>query len=344
MQQDIIFPSGTVSYYFQRSVKDLLQLYAREHAVFVTEEHIAALYPYIFNERNVLLLPSGESSKSIENIAMLAERLLGMEATRKTMLIGVGGGMITDITGFLASVYMRGVRFGFVPTSLLAMVDAAIGGKNGVNLGLHKNILGSIRQPEFILYDTPLLQTLPEEEWSNGFAEIIKYACLFDTALYDELSANTLSYYMNDVAALNDVVMRCVWWKNKVVTEDEQEKSIRKLLNFGHTMAHAIENLYTLPHGKAVAIGMVVAVTISEDMGCIEHGISLKLKELLQRYKLPTDIRIDTGSVMEILKMDKKRSGDAIDYILLTKIGSPVIQTIPLKVIEKALSAYESNH
>jgi 3-dehydroquinate synthase len=344
MQQDIIFPSGTVRYYFQRSIEELLELYAMEHIVFVTDEHIAALHPTIFNEKNVLLLPSGESSKSIENIAMLADRLLVMEATRKMVLIGVGGGVVTDITGFLASVYMRGVRFGFVPTSLLAMVDAAIGGKNGVNLGLHKNILGIIRQPEFILYDTQLLQTLPEEEWSNGFAEIIKYACLFDAELYDELTENTLVYYLNNAAALDNVIMRCVGWKNKVVAEDEQEKGIRKLLNFGHTMAHAIENLYALPHGRAVAIGMVVAVTISEETGCMEKGISLKLKELLQRYKLPTNIGIEAGKVMEILKMDKKRNGNAIDYILLTKIGSPVIQSIPLMVIEKALSAYESNH
>jgi 3-dehydroquinate synthase len=344
MQQQVQFPSGTVNYYLNSSVDELSKICDIDKAVFVTDEHIAQLYPNIFTGRKLLVVPAGEPSKDLSTISSLSEQLILTGAARNSILIGIGGGVVTDITGFLASVYMRGLKFGFVPTSLLAMVDAAIGGKNGVNLGLHKNILGTIRQPEFILYDTSFLQSLPDEEWSNGFAEIIKYACIFDAVLFEELEENSIAFYKNDAAALEDVIARCVAWKNKTVAEDEQEKGIRKLLNFGHTAAHAIENLCTLPHGKAVSIGMAIACKLSEHVTGLDAAITQRLEQLLLRYGLPINISLDATRVMEILKADKKRKDDSIDYILLKNAGEAIIQPLSLQAIENIIATYESDH
>lgn len=343
MQQQITFPSGKVDYYFQETVNNLPQLHDSQHVLFITDEHIAQLYPDIFKERKTLVIPYGEGSKDLNTIASLADQLLSMETTRNTLLIGIGGGVVTDITGFLASVYMRGVNFGYVPTSLLGMVDAAIGGKNGVNVGLHKNMLGTFRQPEFILYNSTFLATLPDDEWSNGFAEVIKYASIFDADMFDELCTRDIAFYKNDIAALDSLIRRCVAWKNKTVQEDEHDDGPRKLLNFGHTVGHAIEKLCELPHGKAVGIGMVVACMISEAIMGNEINLAQQMQNLLQRYHLPTHIDFDIDAVMELLKTDKKRNDHTIDYIILRQPGSAFIQPLPLHIIEKVLRTYESN-
>ncbi len=345
MQQSITFPSGQVSYLFQSQFEELWNTYDKQHTIIVTNEHIAKLYGHLFKGLKMLVLPPMESSKDLTTIGSLAKQLVQMEATRQTLLVGVGGGVITDITGFLASVYMRGVSFGFVPTTLLGMVDAAIGGKNGVNLGMNKNMLGTITQPQFILFDTRFLNSLPDDEMSNGFAEIIKYACIFDAEMFDELSKHNISFYRDeDDSALNDLIAKCVAWKNKTVIEDEKEKGLRKLLNFGHTAAHAIENLYELPHGKAVGIGMVIAAMISVQVAGLDKDVTEKLKTLLGQYHLPVKIKISASKAIEILKMDKKRHDDLIDYIVLEKIGKAAIHTLPLTVIENALTVYESNN
>jgi 3-dehydroquinate synthase len=343
MQQSIVFPSGTVNYLFQSSLDDIWATYDKAHSVIITNEQISRLYGDLFTGIKTIVLPEGEQSKDLHTIGELAKQLLELQATRKTMLIGVGGGVITDITGFIAAVYMRGVPFGFVPTTLLGMVDAAIGGKNGVNSGMHKNILGTITQPSFILYDTKFLDTLPDDEWSNGFAEIIKYACIFDKELFDELGKNNISNYQDhEDDALGKLISRCVDWKNKTVIGDEKENGIRKLLNFGHTAAHGIENLYDLPHGKAVGIGMVIACMISEQVTGLDKAVTEEVKRLLSLYHLPVRMHIDAQKVIEILSMDKKRNNDMIDYILLEKAGQAVIHPLPLTTIEQALLAYES--
>jgi 3-dehydroquinate synthase len=345
MQQSISFPSGEVKYIFQQPFEELLQTYDKQNTVLLTNEHIAKLYPHLFKDYRTLVIPPLESSKDLHTIEKLAKEMLQMEATRRTTLIGVGGGVVTDIAGFLASVYMRGISFGFVPTSLLGMVDAAIGGKNGVNVGMNKNILGTFSQPGFILFDTRFLDTLPDDEWSNGFAEIIKYACIFDASMFDELSRNSISYYKdkND-EALTSLIERCVEWKNKTVLEDEHEYGVRKLLNFGHTAAHAIEQLYELPHGKAVGIGMVIASIISTGETGLDMTAVDRLKTVLDQYHLPVRIKIDAEKAMQLLQMDKKRVNNTIDYILLERIGKAVVRPLPFDVIKKALARYESDN
>lgn len=343
MLEPVVFPSATVNYHFQSSFAQLWDICDPANTILVTDATIAELYPDHFKSKKVIVTPPGEQSKDLATISRLADDLLRVGATRKTTLVGVGGGVITDLTGFLASVYMRGVRFGFVPTTLLAMVDAAIGGKNGVNLGLHKNILGAIRQPEFILYDTSLLQTLPDAGWSNGFAEIIKYGLVFDAGLLAELSANNIQYYRQHANALQSLIERCATWKNKVVAADEHERGDRKLLNFGHTAGHAIETLCSLPHGCAVAIGMIIACLVSEKVMALSPGVIAQLRFLLQRYYLPVRQPVNVPEVMTLLKSDKKRVDDMIDFIVLAAAGHGVIRTLTFDSIEKALLEYESN-
>lgn len=342
--QQVIFPSGIVNYLFQDSLEELLSSLADRRLIIITDENVRSHYQTVLAPYTTLAIQPGEASKDLPTIGRLAELLISEEITRDAVLIGLGGGVVTDITGFLGSIYMRGIQFGFVPTSLLGMVDAAVGGKNGVNLGLHKNTVGTIAQPSFIAFDTTFLVTLPQEEWSNGFAEIIKYACIFDSELFTELTTKDLNYYITNNVAIRQLVERCVAWKNKTVLEDEREKNIRKLLNFGHTAGHAIEKLYELPHGYAVAAGMAIASKISEQECGLQPSSTQQLLQLLAKYQLPQSLDIDAGEVMNVLKMDKKRSGDHIDFILLEDIGRAVIKPLPLDTIEKALINYERNH
>jgi len=348
MQRTVTFPSGKTDYIFlqndEQVFEKLTQLYDSRHIIFITNDHITKLYDHLLKGQKVLIVPAHENSKDIHTIESLAKQLLQLEAGRNTILVGLGGGVITDITGFLAAVYMRGVSFGFIPTTLLGMVDAAIGGKNGVNLGFGKNLLGTIRQPQFILYDVRFLQTLPNIEWSNGFAEIIKYACIFDAALFAELEKNNISFYKQNDAALFSLIDKCAEWKNKTVIADEMETGLRKLLNFGHTAAHAIENLYELPHGKAVAIGMVIACMISEQVAGLDKNVSTRLKNLLQQYHLPISLAINAAKAMDLLRMDKKRKDETIDYIVLESIGHAAIKALPFIDIENALTAYASHN
>ncbi len=340
--QEVVFPSGKVEYYFGCSAGEVLR--GKVNAVFLTDENVFRLHAGFFAGEKVITLSAGEHSKSVETITSVCQQLLSMEATRETTLVGVGGGVVTDIAGFVAAVYMRGIACAFVPTTLLAMVDAAIGGKNGVNLGLHKNMIGTIRQPRAIYFDTSFLATLPGDEWSNVFAEVTKYACIFDKGLFEELERRDAGHYKNDEAALGQLVQRCADWKNKTVAADELETGQRRLLNFGHTAGHAIETVYGLPHGQAVAVGMMIAAHLGEDEGVSREPVSGRLARLLARYGLPSATKYYTEKLMSLLRADKKRSGTDIQFILLENIGKGVVRRLSFTTIESALSRYESNH
>ncbi|MBA2760527.1 MAG: 3-dehydroquinate synthase, partial [Segetibacter sp.] len=242
------------------------------------------------------------------------------------------GGVLTDITGYVAAIYMRGIRCGYVPTSILAMVDAAIGGKNGIDVGLYKNMVGIIRQPAFILYDYSFLKLLPQAEWVNGFAEIIKHACIRDVAMFKSLEENKLTDFQKDKELLSKLIQRNALLKSKVVAKDEYEHGERKFLNFGHTIAHAIENLYQIPHGHAVSIGMGVACKISEQLNSFSD--TTRVTGLLKKYGLPPQFEYDKEQTLKLLRADKKKEKDAISYILLHKIGRPYIASLSFQQIE----------
>jgi 3-dehydroquinate synthase len=230
---------------------------------------------------------------------------------------------------------MRGIPFGFVPTSILGMVDASIGGKNGIDVGNYKNMVGVIRQPGFLFYDVSLLQTLPAEEWVNGFAEVIKHAAIKDAALFRDLEKNSINGYRKNKTALNELIRKNVLIKSAVVQKDEFELSDRRLLNFGHTLGHAVENVYHLPHGHAISIGIKAACLISEEM--LDFKETTRVTNLLQQYGLPIDTPVDFGKVVEIMRMDKKKTRDTMHYVLLEKLGKAVIKPIPMSHLEKLL-------
>jgi 3-dehydroquinate synthase len=339
MSYSVSFPGGDVSYEFESSFGQQ-GYFNPENGIIITDSNIARLHEERFNGYRTIIVPGGEATKTLQHIDSVVNQLIGLEADRQTVLVGVGGGMVTDLTGFVAAIYMRGVSFCFVPTSLLGMVDASIGGKNGVNFGDYKNMLGTIRQPSFLLFDTEFLKTLPQQEWSNGLAEIIKYACIFDNELFEQLEQHDIDYYQHDQTALNALIRRCIDWKNKTVQEDELENGVRKLLNFGHTAGHAIEQKYDLPHGAAVAIGMVIACKISEKIAGLSPDITSRLIELLKRYKLPATLDFDADEIMNILKMDKKRTRSTIDYIVLEFLGHAAIRKLSLEDIREALNTF----
>jgi 3-dehydroquinate synthase len=250
----------------------------------------------------------------------------------------VGGGVVTDMVGYVAGVYMRGVAVGFVPTTILAMVDASIGGKNGIDVGLYKNMVGLIRQPSFLVYDIDFLKTLPKHQWENGFAEIIKHAAIKDAAMMKALASHDLSYYQKNKKALQLLIEKNVQIKVKVVQQDEFEKGDRKLLNFGHTLGHAIENQHALLHGHAISIGMVYAAKISQVIeGFNDTGL---LVDTLKKYGLPTSMHFDIDQAMQIMQKDKKKTGASMQYVLLKKMGKAVYQSVPMKSLEKLIKLY----
>jgi 3-dehydroquinate synthetase len=215
------------------------------------------------------------------------------------------------------------------------MVDASIGGKNGIDIGNYKNMIGVIRQPGFLFYDVSLLQSLPVEEWVNGFAEIIKHAAIKDSSLFQELEKNSIHSYRKNKKALTELIRKNVMIKSAVVQKDEFEGNERRLLNFGHTLGHAVENVYHLPHGHAISIGIKAACLISEEI--LNFKETARVTGLLQQYGLPIDIPVDFGKVIEIMRMDKKKTRDIMHYVLLEKIGKAVIKPIPMSHLEKLL-------
>ncbi len=330
------FSNSSVDYYLAGGISHLKEIVDQKNAIVVTDENIFNAHTKRFKGWNVIVLKPGEEYKVQETANTVIEQLIAMEADRKTTLIGVGGGVITDMTGYVASVYMRGIKFGFLPTTLLSMVDASIGGKNGIDLGVYKNIVGIIRQPAFILHDLIFLNTLPQSEWENGFAEIIKHACIKDAAMFRELESNSLKKYQAKKKSVCELIQRNAILKTKVVQQDEFEKGDRKLLNFGHTLGHALENQYELSHGQAISIGMTYASHISQQLNGFKD--TEKVVNLLEKYGLPTYAKFDKQKVFDVLKMDKKRERAEMNYVLLEKIGKGVITSIKLEELNKIIN------
>ena len=329
------FSQKKVSCYFDADFAGINDLLQDAWIVIITDENLYKLHADKLAGYRVIKIAAGEEYKNQFTVDSIIEELILMGANKNTFLIGLGGGVVTDITGYVAAVYMRGIQFGLVPTSILAMVDAAIGGKNGIDVGVYKNMIGTIRQPEFILYDYSFLKTLPVKEWVNGFAEVIKHACIKDGLLFKVLEKYSLHEYQADSSLIADLIEKNVAIKTAVVLDDEFETGDRKLLNFGHTIGHAIENLHGIPHGHAVSIGMIAACNLSVQLNNFHADDAAKIVRLLTRYHLPVDVETDHAKVFEVLKMDKKRTGDGVQFILLNAIGKAEIKYISLSNLEK---------
>ena len=331
MKKTIKYSSGTTVFHFDSSLDRLDKLVDQKTTYIITDDNVYHHFQKKLKGWNVLLIKAGEAYKNMDAVQQLIGQLIAAGADRKSTILGMGGGVVTDIAGFVASIYLRGVDFGFIPTSVLAMVDASIGGKNGVDVGIFKNMAGIIRQPRFLLYDYSLLKTLPRQEWVGGFAEIIKHACIKDAAMFKLLEAHSLKDFKKTPELLSKLIERNVLIKAKVVQQDETEQGDRKLLNYGHTLGHAIENTYQLPHGSAVAIGMVVAAYLSKAV--LDFKESERIIKLVQAYGLPAYYEYDPKDALEKMRSDKKRVKDQIHFVLLEKIGKAIHQPLTMDQI-----------
>jgi 3-dehydroquinate synthase len=330
------FSHSSVDYYFDTKFSALRTLVDKRNAVVITDENVFSSHTSKFKGWNTIVLKSGEETKVQATVDGIVKHLISIEADRQTVLVGVGGGVITDITGYVGSVYMRGINFGFVPTSLLAMVDASIGGKNGIDVGVFKNLVGVVRQPSFLLYDINFLTTLPSQEWANGFAEVIKHACIKDATMFNFLEKHDGVSIQKNREKLTGIIKKNAVLKSRAVQRDEFEKGERRLLNFGHTLGHALENQYEISHGQAISIGMCYASIVSQKLTGFKDA--QKVIALLTKYNLPVDLEFDMNEVFDVLKMDKKKSGGEINYIVLEKIGKGSVRRLPFRQLKKLLN------
>ncbi len=332
------FSSASVEFIFDGKFSGIHKWADKNNAIYITDENLYAIHEKKFKGKKTIVIPAGEEHKQQATVDFIIEALLNFDATRSTTLVGVGGGVVTDMVGYVAGIYMRGVSFGFVPTTILAMVDASVGGKNGIDIGWYKNMVGLIRQPSFIFYDYDFLATLPLHQWQNGFAEVIKHAAIKDAKMMQELAQHDILFYQKNKKALASLLERNVQIKVKVVQKDEFEKGDRKLLNLGHTLGHAIENQHALLHGHAISIGMVYAAKISQVLkGFNQVGV---LIDTLSQYGLPTKMHFDIQQAMELMQKDKKKAAAGMQYVLLQKIGKGIYETIPMKSLEKLIKLY----
>ncbi|OFY96502.1 MAG: hypothetical protein A2309_08155, partial [Bacteroidetes bacterium RIFOXYB2_FULL_35_7] len=249
----------------------------------ITDSNVRTIYGRHLSEYNVIELKPGEESKSLETVENIYRQLLDFEIDRHGFIIGIGGGVVCDITGFVASTFLRGVRFGFVASTLLAQVDASIGGKNGVNFLSYKNIVGTITQPEFVICDHAMLDTLLVQEYRCGLAEIVKSALAGNKDLFEMLEQNIDSINGKDKSILNKIILEAIKFKVSIVEQDEKDDGIRQILNFGHTFAHAIESKTGMSHGEAVAIGICKSAEISVKMGLLNNSEHERIKSLLKK-------------------------------------------------------------
>ncbi len=323
-------------------IENLGRLLPAGRIVVITDGNVRRLYQDRFpTAAAVLSIGSGEAAKTLETVKALYASLLGLEVDRSTFVLGIGGGIVCDVAGFAASTFMRGLRFGFVATTLLAQVDASVGGKNGVNLEGYKNLVGTFNQPEFVLCDLRLLQSLPPAEAVNGLAEVVKHALIADAALFAFLEANAAKALSLDPAVIERLVRDSVLIKSAVVGRDERETGERRKLNFGHTFGHALEKVSGLSHGEAVSVGMVLAAALSVRRGRLDASALERMTGLLRALRLPCAAPADLGRVMEALLKDKKRRAERIHFVTLAEIGRAVVEEIPIAELQAAAAAFE---
>jgi len=276
----------------------------------------------------LIVVPAGESAKSLKSVQSCYDQLAGHRLERKSFIIALGGGVVGDLAGFVAATYLRGIPFAQVPTTLLAQVDSSVGGKTGVNLRAGKNLVGAFYQPRLVLCDLETLKTLPEREFRAGLAEVIKYGIISDAKLFAQLERDLPKILKRDPKTLTTVVARCCEIKAEIVSQDETESGRRAILNFGHTIGHAIENSSgygKFLHGEAISIGQVAAAKISERiLGLPERDVQ-RIENLFVRAGLPTGIKLNSlqrQKLFDAMRLDKKVSGGEARFVLARKIGA----------------------
>lgn len=304
------------------------------NAVVITDRSVGKLYRGDIPITSIIEIEPGEQSKALSVVERIYHELLRFEVDRSTSIVGIGGGVVCDITGFVASTYLRGLDFGFVSSTLLSQIDASVGGKNGVNLSGYKNIVGSFNQPRFVICDIEMLATLPRRELLNGFAEMMKVALISDRELFELLESRYQDALSLDLALLERMVYESVRFKAGIVEADEREQGTRRLLNFGHTLGHAVEVVGELPHGAAVGIGMMAAIRCSVERGLLDPDVARRAELLLGNLGLPTRFKGDRSALLDVMRKDKKREGGEMYVVLLKEIGEAVVERIALDELE----------
>ncbi len=316
------------------------ELTGAKNVVIITDDNVDRLYSEkvlnIVNNAgfNALkfVFPHGENHKTMETVCDILEFMAENNVTRSDLIIALGGGIVGDVTGYAAASYLRGTAFIQVPTTFLAAIDSSVGGKTGVNLKSGKNLAGAFYQPRLVLCDTDTFKTLPKENFKEGVCEAIKYGVICDKELFDLLSTN-------ESIDIEAVIERCVSIKAEIVAEDEFDTGKRQLLNFGHTIGHAIEKVteFKISHGIAVGIGMAIISKISDLLGWTEEDTYSPIIKCLRNNDIPTDTDVKTEELLSAMVKDKKRNGDTINLVIPQKIGNCVLKSIQITELEEVL-------
>jgi 3-dehydroquinate synthase len=322
-----------------------------QRVIIVTDTHIDALHGESVEAAlkktdlcvDRITVPPGEAAKEMRTVLSVVEKLIALGADRSTALIALGGGVIGDLTGFTASIFMRGIPVIQIPTTLLAQVDSSIGGKTGVDTDAGKNILGTFHQPKGVFIDLSFLQTLPEEQLRSGLAEVIKYGVIEAPELLDAIEAAAAAAGgLRESAFLERIITTACRIKKGIVELDEWDRGLRRILNFGHTVGHAVEaaSAYSLSHGEAVAIGMVAAAILSEQLHHLSADDRRRIVSVIRAVGLPDRIpgNLDLVEIGSRIARDKKKKGETVHFVLLKKLGVPIVNGgIPEKMMKKML-------
>ena len=315
------------------SVGELLpRLLPDKRVVVVSDTNIDRHYHTLVNRYEHVLIGLGEASKTLVTADAIYKKFISMGVDRSTFVLAIGGGIVTDVAGFVASTYMRGVEFGFVSTSLLGQVDASVGGKNGVNVDGYKNMVGTFTQPRFVICDVGMLRTLPEREVRTGMAEVIKAGIIADEELFSKLELTPLAELTKNPDLLSEVVYRAIKVKADIVERDEREHGDRRKLNLGHTLAHAIEKSSSkMNHGEAVAVGLSLISDAAARRGLLSAADKERICSLLQRTGFDLTPPVAMRVLLKAVSKDKKSEGDVLNVVFPTAICACEVVPMPLE-------------
>jgi len=329
---EILIEKGLI----QKSHKWLSEHYQNSQVIVITDSNIEKIYGDLIRSHiseTILTIPAKEESKDFKVVQELITKLQELGLTRSDVIIGIGGGMTTDLAGFVSSIYMRGTHYISIPTSLLGMVDAAIGGKTGINFGA-KNIVGSFYFADFVWIDPTFLESFPDIKKSTGMGEIIKYAAIIDASLFENLEKEELDF--------QTIIQKSAQAKVNVVNQDAKEGGLRKILNFGHTFGHAIESAmnFELSHDQSISIGMVIANQVAQKLGKQKKETGDKIKKTLENFGLPTKLpeKLTIEGLADLIRKDKKRRGAVIDFVIVPELGKAEIIPLPAEELVKLAS------
>ncbi|MCQ2958594.1 MAG: 3-dehydroquinate synthase [Bacteroidales bacterium] len=295
----------------------------------ITDPVIHSLYGKQFPKADLILeIPQGEENKSMQSLDAIFEKLIENEFDRTSFILGIGGGIVCDMSGFIATIFMRGIEFGFVSTTLLSQVDASVGGKNGVNFRGIKNIIGTFSLPKFVICELSILKSLPKTELLSGMGEVVKYGAIYSEEFFKYIENHISDIKNYSLEVFESLVYESVRIKAEVVNNDARESGMRRIFNFGHTFGHAIEKLTHMPHGCAVSVGMVYAAKLSVLKGKMSQSDCDRLIALLNKMEMPVSCEVDPAELLHVMRSDKKREGESVHFVYLDAIGSCVVEKL----------------